>query len=207
MGTVTNHTNAPITQCALGEAVDAAGAAKRIFPTVVLLFSTYSTTRSNRCLKVCVEARDDADATPLERKCASMRARGVRTAVVNFDGTATSLFLIGDTDVRQLVRWLCCCRDIQPSKLQACEVIRGCEVIRDIPEGYFMRVDATAHEMSGEPTVLQSLTRHEHDGPMKIEAKTVYNDPRANVASALGPEFDNAYVICLNVMHTNESED
>ncbi len=63
---------------------------------------TVSDQFQTRCFKVCVEARDDAEATTLERQCAGMRARSVRNVLIRLGEYASDLDGMADSDVREV---------------------------------------------------------------------------------------------------------
>ena len=137
---------------------DGAAAAKRARPAagpLVVLVVTVSTDYEQQCFKVCVEARDDAEATPLERQCAGMRARGVRNALVRLGEEAEDLDGISDADVRDLVKHIRYCADADMYNMEVEEAIVNCAVVRDIPEGYVGRMTGNRHKTSrNEPAVV-----------------------------------------------------
>jgi hypothetical protein len=151
----------------------AAGAAKRTRTTpwpVVVLVVTVSNEFDQRCFKACVEARDDDEATPLERQCAGLRARGVRNALVRLGEEEEDLDGIDDADVRDLVKHIRYCADDDMYNVEP-EVIVNYAVVRDIPEGYVGRIYGNTH-------------------------KTKYN----KAAVAAGEQVADAHIVCLNLV-------
>lgn len=137
---------------------------------LVVLVVTVSTDYEQNCFRVCVEARDDAEATPLERQCAGLRARGVRNALVRLGEEAKDLDGIADTGVRDLVKRLRYCADADMYNEEP-EVIVDYAVVRDIPEGYVGRLTGDTY-------------------------KTNYNEP----AVVTGEGFADAHIVCLNII-------
>ena len=139
-----------------GAAAASAKRARSAKAPVVILVVTVSDDYSQQCFKACVEARDDAEATTLERQCAGMRTRGVRNVLVRLGEEASDLDGIKDADVREVVKRLRYCDDIEVCE-QMVEPLGECAVVRDIPEGYLIRVKSGANELSHyEPAVLPS---------------------------------------------------
>jgi hypothetical protein len=123
-----------------------AGAAKRASPTsVVVLIITVVSDCHQQCFKACVEARDDADATDLERQCAGMRARGVRNVLVRLGEEASDLDGLPDADVLALVKRVRYCEDEKNCWEEMDAIGPDFLVVREIPEGYMVRINAEAH--------------------------------------------------------------
>jgi hypothetical protein len=156
------------------EGAAGAAAAKRARTAagpLVVLVVTVSTDYEQNCFKVCVEARDDAEATTLERQCAGMRARGVRNALVRLGEEAEDLDGIADADVRDLVKRIRYCADADLYNVQVEEPIVNYSVVRDIAEGYVGRLTGDNH-------------------------KTSHNEP----AVVAGDDFADAHIVCLNLV-------
>lgn len=133
---------------AAGSAVKRARAAPG--PVVVLVVAV-SDEFGQRCFKAVVEARDDAGSTALERQCASMRERGVRNALVRL-GDGEFEFSMADLDVLEVVKRLRYCDDDEVCE-QEVEPLGECAVVRDIPEGYLIRVNTEAHKFDNNQAV------------------------------------------------------
>jgi hypothetical protein len=151
----------------------AAGAPKRARATsgrLVVLVVTICDDFGQQCFKAVVEARGDAEATTLERQCAGMRARGVRNILVRLGEEASDLDGIADADVREVVKRLRYCDDSEMCE-QMVEPLDDCAVVRDISEGYIIRVNTEAHKLG-------------------------FNQP----AAVAGDEFTDAHFVCLNLV-------
>jgi hypothetical protein len=120
---------------------------------LVVLVVTVSSDFDHCCFKVCVEARDDDEATPLERQCAGLRARGVRNALVRLGEEAYDLDGIADADVRDLVKHIRYCADTDMYSEEP-EVIVDYAVVREIPEGYIGRYIGDNHKTSNVAAVV-----------------------------------------------------
>lgn len=156
------------------EGTGGAAPAKRARPAAgppVVLVVTVSTDYEQQCFKVCVEARDDAEATPLERQCAGLRARGVRNALVRLGEESEDLDGIADADVRDIVRRIRYCTDADMYNVEVEEVIVNCAVVRDIPEGYVGRMTGDKHKTN-------------HNEPAVVDAEL----------------FADTHVVCLNLI-------
>jgi hypothetical protein len=128
-----------------GAAGSAAKRARAAPGPVVVLVVAVSDEFGQRCFKAVVSARDDAEATVLERQCAGLRTRGVRNVLVRLSEEASDLDGMTDADVLEVVKRLRYCDDDEVCE-QEVEPLGECAVVRDIPEGYLIRVNTEAHK-------------------------------------------------------------